>query len=355
MPDGDQVTYHYDVDGNLATVTDATTTYATFTAYDELGQVGSLALGDTSTMSYFHDAKTRRLSRITAAKGTALLDLSYIYDAVGNVTSINDAVSANGTQHFRYDELDRLVWTQSASYAPNNSLPPAGLSYTYDPVRVHELNSTSDGRSYNYDGNGNTHTDGQRTMTWDANNQVLSVAMGGATTSFTYDGAGARVTKVSGGNTLAYVGKLFECLNPSGGATPACTRWTRYVFAGFDAHRPGRFQRRADVLRRRSAREHAGALGSAGRDRELPALRPGDFRQHQRQLQVYRPRVGRRDRALQLQRPALRPPARPFHQCRHGGPWPQPASAQPLRLRASTIHSATSIPPVTRIRRADLQ
>ena len=337
MPDGDQVTYHYDVDGNLATVTDATTTYATFTAYDELGQVGSLALGDTSTMSYFHDAKTRRLSRITAAKGTALLDLSYIYDAVGNVTSINDAVSANGTQHFRYDELDRLVWTQSASYAPNNSLPPAGLSYTYDPVRVHELNSTSDGRSYNYDGNGNTHTDGQRTMTWDANNQVLSVAMGGATTSFTYDGAGARVTKVSGGNTLAYVGKLFECLNPSGGATPACTRWTRYVFAGST-----RIAQVVSEARRRTTKAIGsgarGCSGSAGRDRELPALRPGDFRQHQRQLQVHRPGVGRRDRALQLQRPPLRPAARPLHQRRHDGARPEPAGAQPIRVRAQQSH-----------------
>jgi RHS repeat-associated protein len=175
------------------------------------------------------DPKNGRPTRIASAKaGTPLLDLSYQYDAAGNVRTIADGIDPSGTQQFRYDDLNRLTWAMSPRYAPID-LPPAGLTYNYDPVRVHVLTSTSDGRAFTYDANGNVQTDGLRTVTWDAENRVASVTMnaGGATMTLTYDGSGGRVKKQAAGRTVLYSGNLFECRNP-----PSCTDYVRYVFAG---------------------------------------------------------------------------------------------------------------------------
>jgi RHS repeat-associated protein len=230
QPDGSQISYSYDPDGNLSTVRDSVTTYATLSGYTAAGQAGRLMLADNSTIDYSYDPNTYRVSRIYAFKGVPLLDLTYAYDSVGNVVTINDArsVSPSNTQHFRYDELNRLTYAESPGYAPNNTMPPAGLSYNYDSVRVHVLASASDGRSFTYDSNGNTKSDGLRTMSWDAENRTSSVTIGGVTTNITYDGTGARVKKQQGSNAIVYSGKLFECNNP-----PTCTQYTRHIFAGF--------------------------------------------------------------------------------------------------------------------------
>ncbi len=60
----------------------------------------------------------------------------------------------------------------------------------------HAVTSTSDGKSYSYDCNGNMLADGERTFTWDADNKPVSITRTGlGTTTFSYTGDGGRVKK----------------------------------------------------------------------------------------------------------------------------------------------------------------
>jgi YD repeat-containing protein len=84
----------------------------------------------------------------------------------------------------------------------------------YTGTRPHAVTSTSDGKAFDYDANGNmTDRDGQ-TLTWDAENRLTEVVSGTTTVRFSYDGQGRRVKKevVSGTTTetTIYIGPHFE-------------------------------------------------------------------------------------------------------------------------------------------------
>ena len=218
-----QVNYSYGADGNLSQVSESGRIYATLPDYNERAQVRTVQYGNQVTATYTYDPNNGRLSRVLSASGgLALLDLTYGYDAAGNVKIITDGTNANNTQTFNYDELNRLVSAQSTGYQPG-TIAPQGLSYTYDPVRVHVLNSTSDGRSFVHDGNGNRTNDGTRTLGWNFDNLPTTITMASGTTTLTYDGKGARVKKLGPNGTVLYSGKLYDC------ASSSCTR---YIYAG---------------------------------------------------------------------------------------------------------------------------
>jgi len=76
-----------------------------------------------------------------------------------------------------------------------------------------------------YDNNGNLLLGGGRSLTWDANNLVTQVVMGGSTTTFTYGPDGDRIKKTSSSTTLKYpFGDDYEING---------TTVTKYFNAGF--------------------------------------------------------------------------------------------------------------------------
>jgi RHS repeat-associated protein len=224
FPDGVVVTSAYDAQGRLAQLSDPTRVYANFPAnrYDAYGRAGTINFGDGTISSYTFEPSSARLRRILTTTSTSapLLDLTYQYDLVGSITAILDGVDSSASQSFAYDELNRLVRAQSSSYAS----APATLSYAYDVTRVQSLTSTSDGRNYSYDPNGNLVGDGQRTLVWDPENRLASVTLGAATTTLTYDDAGARLKKDGSSGTVLYASAQFECATPPGGVE-TCTRY----------------------------------------------------------------------------------------------------------------------------------
>ncbi|MBN1890597.1 MAG: DUF11 domain-containing protein [Thermoflexales bacterium] len=175
----------------------------------------------------------------------ALLNLSYWYDAGGNVTAIRDRTPAgdNQVQHFVYDSLDRLrrgytdpqgsgVGDYDESYTYNaigNLLSKGEVTYTYadkpgDP-RPHAVTDLSDGSHFEYDANGNmtlrVEVGPTQTLTYeqefDVENRLVAVtARGGveAVTRFYYDGDGARVAQVTQAGTTIYVGDHYELFFP---------------------------------------------------------------------------------------------------------------------------------------------
>ena len=136
------------------------------------------------------------------------------------------------TQTFHYDNLDRLSdavasggsgGTYSVEYYNYRTdtgalASKAGTDYEYyDTSHKHAVTHLGIGGQYQkywYDANGNMYqrvVDGDTyTLTYDAENRLVSVSGGGLSASFVYDGDGNRVKGVMGGVTTTYIGNYFE-------------------------------------------------------------------------------------------------------------------------------------------------
>jgi RHS repeat-associated protein len=123
--------------------------------------------------------------------------MAYTYDALGRLTS---AVSQGSTNYpkwglsFSYDRYgNRLSQTVTAGTAPSNSV-------SVDATTNH-INTAG----YGYDANGNMTNDGANTLTYDAENRVVSSADGSGTATYSYDGSNLRVQKSYSGTTTVYI------------------------------------------------------------------------------------------------------------------------------------------------------
>jgi len=172
-----------------------------------------------------------RLSEIktgTTGDATSLQSLVYQYDAVGNVTQIDDYKAGLPQYHtFQYDALNRLTQAQASggSYGDygadtyqysfsGNLTSKAGqtLSYT-DTLHAHAVGAVSNGDWFTYDANGSMTTryvSGRSfTLTYDEESH-LTAASGGVAASFVYDGDGKRVKATVDGVATGYVGDWYE-------------------------------------------------------------------------------------------------------------------------------------------------
>jgi RHS repeat-associated protein len=163
-----------------------------------------------------------------------------------NAGDISTVVENGITYNYSYDNLHRLhTETNNGGYGAltmaydglgditTKSVGSTTLSYHYDSSlpkhAVKYINSTS--YSFDYDNNGNM-TDGwdfstpsspkTRTLVYNADNMPTSITYNGSTTSFMYDGTGARAKK-TGSTTTYYTGDHYETI---GGVA------TKYIFAG---------------------------------------------------------------------------------------------------------------------------
>jgi hypothetical protein len=120
--------------------------------YDAPGRLKTLTMGNGETVSRLYNVWTTqggRLQSITATVGqTTLQNLSYTYDNVGNILTINDAI-ANENLSFDYDELNRLFEVTGAySDAPlQEGEPPT--KYQYDSITGNLL--VANGNELTYD------------------------------------------------------------------------------------------------------------------------------------------------------------------------------------------------------------
>ncbi|MEQ1506649.1 MAG: RHS repeat-associated core domain-containing protein [Myxococcota bacterium] len=124
-PDGSSTTRTYDEGGRLVTVAVVlrgaapATSFVDHIAYDARGQRVSIAYGNGTSTTYAYDPYRFWLTRLHTLRGsTALQDLRYTHDAVGNIVEIRDDAQqteffANAqitpTRTFTYDALYRLI------------------------------------------------------------------------------------------------------------------------------------------------------------------------------------------------------------------------------------------------------
>ncbi len=245
-PDGEIVTHTYNPQGLLESV-DGFTTYVENLDYDAPGrttlmQFGGASLNLQTSYEYYDWDTLNGMGRLrwikTGLDGPSFEDLQkleYEYDAVGNVTAIDDYDMPGGTetQSFTYDALDRLtdiitrvgprgsiIGFQKYSYDEIGNITSRGelLLYHYDPNHPHavqelEISGTTVA-SYSYDANGNMTNREENgttyTQDFNAENRLERVTTGGETTEFFYDGDGNRVKRVDGSGTTLYVGNHYE-------------------------------------------------------------------------------------------------------------------------------------------------
>lgn len=238
---GDTFAYLYDLGGNITRRTYPDATVVDY-AYDDESRLASVTSGGNTT-SYAYDAASNltattlpasnghleertydaagRLTRVKSVKaGNTLVDFTYTLDAVGNPTQVVRTGSAAGTTTYAYDVRDRLTEVCFQSSCPSGGDPfirwsydgvgnrltetrPAGTtSYTYNAAD--ELIQAG-AIAYTYDENGNETSAGARTFTYDLADRLASTSGGGSTTTYSYDGDGARMAAVTGTTTTRYL------------------------------------------------------------------------------------------------------------------------------------------------------
>ncbi|MDO8519324.1 MAG: SpvB/TcaC N-terminal domain-containing protein, partial [Deltaproteobacteria bacterium] len=182
-------------------------------AFDSFGNLQKETYGNGVIADYQYYPGSHRLYEKKLTKGTAVYSQrTYTYDEHSNILSIGEprlgvqgsgAVSAIG-----YDSLNRLTsYTPSGGAAvlldydlrgnlKKNTASHGDDEYIYDlPAHPHAVSRIGEA-SFAYDDNGNMISDPGRQMTYNAQNQLVHVAMGnGVTVDYDYDYTGARVSK----------------------------------------------------------------------------------------------------------------------------------------------------------------
>ncbi len=238
-PGGEVVTTTYD-NRMLPVGVSGADTYVSSMTYDSASRLTARTLGNGLTQTFTYYPWTSQGGRLQTLATGSLQNLTYAYDANGNILSIADTVNSE-TQTYAYDALDRLTsWTLNGSPQETYDYDPASgnlilkgdrtLTYT-DTNHVHAVTSASNSSSaltYQYDANGNqtTRVIGSDTFTllYDAENRLVEVKKNGASIAqFVYDGDGKRVKSVINGEITYFIGNYYE----QRGSTI-----TKYYFAG---------------------------------------------------------------------------------------------------------------------------
>ena len=236
-PDGSQVKYIYNSAGLLNEVQRKESGDSGFTDvvsnfdYSPTDQpiTISYANGATTTNTYDTTKLYRLTSKVTTIAASAhAQDLSYTYDAVGNITQIVDASSTDTakTANYTYDDLYRLTQAAITNVASGQTAYTENYSYN----AIGDLTSKTGPGSYTYGGNTGTNyanpdaptAIGSNTYTYDNNGNLLTSTTGGSGSGW-YNTGGTWTTrkqltidhtKVSGTSSLSNFPVLVSVTDP---------------------------------------------------------------------------------------------------------------------------------------------
>jgi RHS repeat-associated protein len=164
--------------------------------HDAAGRVTSIARGGVA-VGVTYDAAGRRTS-LSLPGG---ITVESAYDAASQLTGLTCRRGGEpiGTLTYGYDRAGRRVrvggtWARVA-------LPPASTAANDDADRV----LTFGGAVATHDANGNLTSDGARTFTWNARDQLVAVDGPGLAVRYAYDALGRRREVSSGGVATRFV------------------------------------------------------------------------------------------------------------------------------------------------------
>ena len=236
-PTGLTVKYLYTSLGYLSEVRDNASNklYWKANARDAEGHLTQETYGNNVVTQQVYEAATGRVKSIVAGTNNGVQNLSFTYDARGNLFTRNDA-NQNLAESFLYDTLNRITSntvnstgvgqvTQTYAYdSIGNIINRSDKgAYTYGAVnnRPHAVAEIAlaggDKRQYTYDANGNLTQEVQRdalgnvlaakgrTETWTSFNMPLQITTPTSSASFVYGPEHQRIKKITPTGTTIYV------------------------------------------------------------------------------------------------------------------------------------------------------
>jgi len=201
-PDDSVVTYIYNKQGGIDKIGAAPEGpyFVTAVSYNANGQIERITYGNGTSTDYKYDPYNFRLDQLKTfdPQKAIIQNLSYNFDPIGNVNSIQDSVNTN-TQVFQYDNLNRLTQATGNSYGQinysydsiGNLLTKGDLTMEYGqtagPHAVTKWGLTQSGnppagsdpilfKSISYDSNGNMTAKGSNSFEYDIENRLKKVA-----------------------------------------------------------------------------------------------------------------------------------------------------------------------------------
>ncbi len=242
---GDAVTYQYDTEGNLTSVTNGLGHLTTYAGHDAMGRPGSMTDANGLVTQYTWDLKGRLTrTRMVGPGGNrdwtttwrsddqpfattrpGGITFNYLYTSIGRLSEIRELRgSVYGT-----NSLDRMLITYDAA----SNVVRRRTGYQSDSVEFVQ----TDNEQYAYDAGGflerSWQTSGQETLyQYDVNGQLAGVSDPlGRTTTYLYDSHGRKKTvtdPLSKQTTLGYdvLGRLSSVTDPRG-------KVTSYTYNGF--------------------------------------------------------------------------------------------------------------------------
>jgi len=220
-PDGDTegtpaAPLRYDSAGRLASIPG----YVTSVTYNAEGKVTRIDNANGTVSTRPHDAQRGWLTGIKTMSGaTTVQDNTFTRDATGKITKVASPF-ADESWTYAYDEADQLTSATNGANTANNqslSFDASGNiaansrigDYSYDAAHPHAVTTAGSNR-YTYDAAGNMTSGAGRTLTWNGDGLLASVAKNGVTSTFAYDADGARLQQIEGTVTRRYLGVDYE-------------------------------------------------------------------------------------------------------------------------------------------------
>ncbi len=208
LPSGVVVTYSYNGNRQIASVSIDSNTLLSGATYEPFGDVKGWTWGNTTTMSRTYDMD----GRVETFNSAGLKTVSY--DDASRISSIDDNAIPANSWSYGYDANDRLTTasktgtSQSWSYDANgNRLTDTASSYSVSPSsnRIDSMTGALT-RTYTYDAAGNTRTYSNITAAYNNRGRMKSLTKASVTASYVYD-ALEHLVKQSGGpsGTVIYV------------------------------------------------------------------------------------------------------------------------------------------------------
>jgi RHS repeat-associated protein len=224
------VSYLYDAAGRRTQLTYPVSGFSVNYQYFDDGKLNLLGLNGATTgagvlATYYDDQLGRRTSM---CRGTGAISscasvarTAYSYDAISRLTGLSHDLVTGGATNDASWTLAYSPASQIASRSASSALYEWPYSATFtDAYAVNGLNqyTTVAGASLAYDGRGNTTNDTTKTYAYDSSNmltsasngavlaydptgRLLSIAQGGVTTKFLYDGT-RLIAEYNGSNIL---------------------------------------------------------------------------------------------------------------------------------------------------------
>ena len=237
------VTYAYNADGTVNTLTYPDSTALTYT-YNSRGQITGIKQGSATVANYTYDAAGNPITKSLAnGVSTALT-----YDAVERITSITDLAGSTQLQSFNYgydsmsrrkyvkrngglgdvytyDSCGQLISVQYNATNPdiNPSNPQQTTTFSFDSAGnrtqvVDSIHGTTtyvtnpenqyssvNGAELSYDAKGNLSANNGWSYTYNAENRLIQAQNGASTVTFAYDPDGRCVKRVDGGTTSYFI------------------------------------------------------------------------------------------------------------------------------------------------------